>query len=226
MKKTETNLRGLIVVFVSALIIANVLGARTIFTGLSVGNIEITLAGGALTYAFTFLCTDIISEIWGEKESKRCVKYGFIGQVFATALIFITGKLPAIDPAIDGAFNTLLGQNWVFVLGSLCAYYASQSWDVFIFHRIKEAYIKWHHGEYTGKGRWIWNNGSTMTSQIIDTVVYALISFGIGLGWLWTPGMRGQLIGIMIGQYVLKFVLAALDTPIFYLFTRKHKEKP
>ena len=223
MKKTETNLRALIVIFVSALIVANVLGARTIVTGLAIGSIPLVLSGGALTYAFTFLCTDVISEIWGKKESQRCVKYGFIGQVFATLLIFVTGLMPAADAGMDTAFKTLLGQSWAFVAGSLCAYYASQSWDVFFFHKLKDKYIEAHGGEYSGKGRWIWNNGSTITSQIIDTVIYAVIAFGIGLGWLWTPEMRVQLIGIMIGQYVLKAVLALLDTPIFYFLTRGHR---
>lgn len=224
MKKTETNLRTLIVIFVSALIVANVLGARTIATNLALGNIPLVLSGGALTYAFTFLCTDVISEIWGKQESKRCVRYGFIGQIFATALIFVTGLLPAADAGMDAAFKTLLGQSWAFVAGSLCAYYASQSWDVFFFHKLKDAYIRTHNGKYSGKGRWIWNNGSTITSQIIDTVIYAVIAFGIGLGWLWTPEMRAQLIGIMIGQYVLKAVLALLDTPIFYFLTKGNRD--
>ena len=49
------------------------------------------------------------------------------------------------------------------------------------------------------------------------------ISFGIGFGWFFDMAMWGQLGAMMIGQYVLKFILAALDTPIFYLLTRKHK---
>lgn len=106
-----------------------------------------------------------------------------------------------------------------FTLGSLVAYCASQTWDVFIFHKIKDwAEKKWGTESYN-KWRWLWNNGSTMTSQIIDTVIFIGIGFGIGLG------MRGNdLIGLMIGQYCIKFILALLDTPFFYFFTRKRKE--
>lgn len=68
--------------------------------------------------------------------------------------------------------------------------------------------------------RWLWNNGSTITSQIWDTVIYAVISFGFGLGWVHTHEGRMQLIGIIIGQYLLKACLALLDTPFFYFFTR------
>lgn len=118
----------------------------------------------------------------------------------------------------DNAYQTLLGQNWIFVIGSLSAYLVSQSWDVAVFHAIRDRYIA-KHGSTKG-GRWLWNNGSTITSQIWDTVIYAVISFGFGLGWVHTHEGRMQLIGIIIGQYLLKACLALLDTPFFYFFTR------
>lgn len=193
-------------------------GARTITTGLHIGPIELALSGGAITYAVTFLCTDIIGEIWGKATAQRVVKYGFIGQIFATACIMITGVFPATDAVMDNAYQTLLGQNWIFVIGSLSAYLVSQSWDVAVFHAIRDRYIV-KHGSTKG-GRWLWNNGSTITSQIWDTVIYAVISFGFGLGWVHTHEGRMQLIGIIIGQYLLKACLALLDTPFFYFFTR------
>lgn len=119
---------------------------------------------------------------------------------------------------MDNAYQTLLGQNWIFVIGSLSAYLVSQSWDVAVFHAIRDRYIA-KHGSTKG-GRWLWNNGSTITSQIWDTVIYAVISFGFGLGWVHTHEGRMQLIGIIIGQYLLKACLALLDTPFFYFFTR------
>lgn len=90
--------------------------------------------------------------------------------------------------------------------------------DVAVFHAIRDRYIA-KHGSTKG-GRWLWNNGSTITSQIWDTVIYAVISFGFGLGWVHTHEGRMQLIGIIIGQYLLKACLALLDTPFFYFFTR------
>lgn len=56
-----------------------------------------------------------------------------------------------------------------------------------------------------------------MTSQIIDTVIFIGVGFGIGLGMGGT-----ELIGLMIGQYCVKFAIALLDTPVFYFLTRKH----
>ena len=157
MKKTNENLVILITLFAISIVIANVTGARPITTGLHIGPIELALSGGAITYAVTFLCTDIIGEIWGKATAQRVVKYGFIGQIFATACIMITGVFPATDAVMDNAYQTLLGQNWIFVIGSLSAYLVSQSWDVAVFHAIRDRYIA-KHGSTKG-GRWLWNNG-------------------------------------------------------------------
>lgn len=221
MKKNDTNFSILFTLFVISIVIANVVGARVITTGIKLFGFELSTSGGAITYAITFLCTDIIGEIWGKKKANSVIKYGFLGQVFATFCILVTQYFRPVDSAMDQAYRTLLGQNWIFVIGSLAAYYCSQSWDVFIFHKIRDTYIK-KHGSRDG-GRWIWNNASTMTSQIIDTVIYASISFGIGQKWFFTKGMAGTFIGLVIGQYLLKWFLALLDTPLFYLCTREKK---
>lgn len=222
MHKTEQNYMILLTIFVISIVIANVVGARVITTGLFLGPVELCTSGGAITYAATFLCTDIVGEIWGKKRAMEMVKYGFIGQVFATLAIILTGFCKPQNAVMEQAYQTLLGQNYVFVIGSLCAYYASQTWDVFIFHKLRDWHIskvKNYHGEF----RWVWNNGSTLTSQIIDTFIYAFISFGVGLGWAWTSQGRTQLLGLMLGQYLLKACLALLDTPFFYVFTKQPK---
>jgi uncharacterized integral membrane protein (TIGR00697 family) len=219
MKKTNSNLIGINMVFVVALVISNVVTAKLFATGINLFGSPLTLPGAALCYAITFLATDVIGEIWGKKEANRTVRWGFVGQVVATLLIVMTQYLPAADPEAQAAYERLLGQNWIFVIGSMVAYFASQSWDVFFFHKIRDKFIA-KHGSTEG-GRWIWNNASTMTSQIIDTVLFIGIAFGLGFGWLFDKAMWPSLAGMMIGQYILKFILAALDTPFFYLLTRK-----
>ena len=72
--------------------------------------------------------------------------------------------------------------------------------------------------------RQIWNNASTLTSQIIDTAIYISIAFGIGLGWFMQEGGMMLVLGMVIGQYLLKAGLALCDTPFFYLLTRKYQE--
>lgn len=223
MKKTNNNLILLCMIFAISLVISNVVTGKLIDVPINLFGNHIQLPGAAVCYAITFLVTDVIGEIWGKKEANFCVKCGFICQILATLLIILTQKLPAVDSSMQGAYDMLLGQNWVFVIGSLTGYLASQSWDVFIFHKIRDKMISKDANNY--HRRWIWNNLSTMTSQIIDTVLFIGIAFGFGFGWLFDSNMISTLIAMCIGQYILKAILALLDTPIFYILTHK-KNKP
>lgn len=216
MKKTEKNLIILIALFVTSLLTANIISSNgMILTGIYIGKIQLLAPAAVLAYALTFLSTDIIGQIWGKKEANFAVVVGFLAQALCSALIFLTPvifKKWFVGSEVYTALNSL---GW-FTAGSLVAYLCSQTWDVFVFHKIKDwAKVKFGEERYN-KQRWLWNNGSTMTSQIIDTTIFIGIGFGIGLK------MQGaELVGLMIGQYAIKFCLAALDTPFFYLFTRK-----
>lgn len=215
MKPTNNNLITLNVLFIVCLIIANVVTAKVIDTGVTLGSTPILIPGAAITYALTFLCTDIIGELWGKEEANKAVWRGFLAQFVALLIIILTEQLPAHDNEVQAAYSRLLGQTPMFVIGSLAGYLCAQRWDVWIFHKIRSRY----HGKPSR--RWIWNNLSTMTSQIIDTAIYIVIAFGIGMGWLWMEDGIILTIGMILGQYILKFCLAIIDTPFFYLFTRR-----
>lgn len=220
MKKNNTNLILLVVLFVTALLTANIISSNgMIITNIKIGNIQLLAPAAVLAYAITFLSTDIIGQIWGKKEANQAVIFGLIAQIICTGLVFLTPIIFKKWFVGSDVYSALNGLGW-FTLGSLVAYCFSQTWDVFVFHKIK-GWAKNKFGEQKyNKQRWLWNNGSTMTSQIIDTIIFIGIGFGIGLG------MKGnELIGLMIGQYCIKFVLALLDTPFFYLFTKERKTK-
>lgn len=213
MRKTSFNLQVLIVIFVISLIISNVVTGKLVNTGLYFNNVLMVLPGAMVCYALTFLMTDVIGEIWGKEEANNCVKLGFIAQITALILIQLTKYLPAYNPEMQNAYVMVLGQGWIYVTASLIAYYTAQSWDVFIFHKIRD------HFKANSNLRWIWNNLSTLTSQMIDTAIFITIAFGFGYGWLFN---NIKMLGLMIiGQYLFKACLAILDTPFFYLMTRR-----
>ena len=216
MKKNNDNLILLVVLFITALLTSNVISSNAmIITNISIGKISLLAPAAVLAYSITFLTTDIISQVFGKREANKAVKLGFIAQIICTGLIFLTPIV--FGPWFQGSktYTALNGLGW-FTLASLVAYICSQSWDVYIFHKIKEKTKKVLGNDKYYKHRWIWNNLSTISSQIIDTVLFIGIAFGIG------QGMWGfDLIGLMIGQYIIKFIIALLDTPFFYFFTRK-----
>lgn len=221
MKKTEKNLYLLYMLFGVALITSNCIASKLMILPFQMFGSAVTITCGVIVYPITFLVTDILGEIWGKKEAGLAVKFGFICQVIATAIIVIARYIPAADATMQEAYVNLLGQNTMFVVASLSAYLCSQKWDVFIFHKIRDAYIK-KHGSTKG-GKWIWNNVGTMTSQLLDSSIYVLVAFGLGFKWLWTPGMVTMMLNMIIAQWLFKVVIAALDTPFFYWFTREGK---
>lgn len=216
MKKNNDNLIILIVLFITALLTSNVISSNgMIITNINIGKISLLAPAAVLAYSITFLTTDIISQVFGKDEANKAIKLGFMAQIVCTALIFLTPLLFGKWFVGSDTYTALNGLGW-FTLASLVAYICSQSWDVYIFHRIKDLVKKKLGNSKYYKHRWIWNNLSTMSSQIIDTILFIGIAFGIG------QGMSGfSLIGLMIGQYIIKFIIALLDTPLFYFFTRK-----
>lgn len=200
----DDGLRKLLIsaIFVTSLIVANVV------TGRIVVLFGLTLPGAFFTYAITFLCTDLMSELYGKREANRLVFVGFVVSVFASVVILLTGLIPAAPFAAeqDTAYKVLLGLNWRFVGASMAAYYVSQTWDVWFFD--------WLGRKTKGRHKWLRNNASTMTSQAIDTVIFITIAFS---------GNVPSLVAMMVSQYVFKLVVAALDTPIFYAITARTK---
>jgi uncharacterized integral membrane protein (TIGR00697 family) len=208
MRKTEKNLMLVNAIFLTSLLIANVVSSKIVsFWGL-------TVPAAIVAYPLTFLMTDVIGEIWGKEEANKTVKLGFICQMISLALIGGAILLPVAPFADNQAqFTAILGSSFRVVFASMIGYLVSQSWDVWIFHKVRDAYIK-KHGSTKG-GRWLWNNASTMTSQIIDTAIFITIAFIGVVPNIWT---------MILSQYLVKFVYALLDTPFFYLLTRKRSE--
>ena len=218
MKKTQEGLLALGMLFAVALILSNVVAAKVVATSIPLPGGTLVFPGAVFCYAITFLVTDVVGEVWGRREARAVVRWGFAAQLLAAALLLFTQSLPAADAEVQAAYGRLLGLNWVFAGASLLAYAISQSWDVFVFHRLRDAILARHPNGH--RRRWIWNNASTMSSQLLDTVVFVGLAFGCGLGWLFDPAMRPALFSLMLGQYLVKIVLAALDTIPFYLLTR------
>ena len=209
MKKTEKNLMLVNAIFITSLLIANVVSSKIVsFWGL-------TVPAAIVAYPLTFLMTDVIGEIWGKEEANKTVKLGFICQMISLVLIGGAILLP-VAPFSDNQeqFTAILGSSFRVVFASMVGYLVSQSWDVWIFHKVRDWYIK-KHGSTKG-GRWIWNNASTMTSQIIDTAIFITIAF---------VGVVPNIWSMILSQYLVKFVYALLDTPFFYLLTNKKRSE-
>lgn len=190
---------GLFVFTAFATLLANIQVCKTVtIFGLS------TTAGNVL-YASTFLVTDILSEKYGKKEAGKAVKYGLavtLLWVIGTqlTLLFIPNENDYIQPSLQVVFGLVPR----IAFASLAGYVISQSLDVFLYHFI------WSRTGGTKSGLWIRNNGSTLTSQAVDTLIFTFLAF-------WGVYQTPVFLSILGTTYLFKAVVALLDTPFIYL---------
>lgn len=199
MQKSQKNLLLLNGIFITSLIVANILASKVVTIW------GFVLPAAVVAYPLTFLMTDVIGEIWGKEEANRTVKNGFICQAISVVLILLAILLPVAPFADNQAeFQSILGQSFRVVFASMIGYLVAQCNDVFIFHKLKD--------KYNGKHKWLRNNVSTLLSQLLDTAIFITIAF---------IGTVPNILTMIMSQYVVKAVYALIDTPFFYLLTRK-----
>ncbi len=205
-------------IFVAALTTAQLTAAKVLAFelpfALPLAGAELALPGAALAYALTFLASDCYTELYGKRAAQVLVNVAFAMNFLVLALVWSTILAPAAPSSIDSeAFELVLGASTNIVAGSLIAYVISQNLDVIVFHAVGEA--------TDGDALWLRNIASTGTSQLVDTVIFVGIAFWfvpqfIGIG----PQLPGAVVvSLMVGQYLLKLLIAVVDTPLVYLIT-------
>lgn len=157
---------------------------------------------GNIVYATGFLVTDILSENHGKKEATQAVWIGFFSLLAMTLIMTLALKFtPSADDFAQPALETIFTVMPRLAFASMVAYLLSQGHDVWAFHFWKKR----------TQGKWLWlrNNASTMVSQLLDSVVFTTLAFygTVPTNVFWQ---------LVISTYVLKFVVAALDTPFVY----------
>jgi uncharacterized integral membrane protein (TIGR00697 family) len=205
-------------VFVAALATAQLTAAKVLAFelpfALPLTGSELALPGAALAIAVMFFASDCYAELYGKGAAQVLVNVAFVMNFLVLALVWSTILAPAAQSSIDpDTFELVLGASTNIVAGSLIAYLVSQNLDVVVFHGIKEA--------TDGELLWLRNIASTATSQFVDTVLFVSIAFwivpqAVGIG----PKLPGAVVvSLVVGQYLLKLLIAVLDTPFVYLVT-------
>ncbi len=202
-----TDRRGLVfgtltATFVCLVVLTNTVGTKLFPLG------PLTLPVSIFCFPLTFLVTDVVSEIFGERQARYFVVLGFTMSLVLLALVLIGLSLPpATGYQLEAQYQAVFSPTWRLFFASMLAYLFAQMVDVRVYHLVKKL----------TDGRWLWlrNNVSTMTSQLVD-------SFTVGFVFLYRneavfDGSVGDLIVIVSSAYVAKFVIALLDTPLIYL---------
>lgn len=215
-------------IFLGTLSLLNILGiSRFIDLSFNIFGLDVPMvvAVGVLPYPVTFICTDLISELYGRKRATEVVWVGLLLNVWVVFLLWIGGALPgfeAVDPETGALAVDEAGREPVFfeirtlafgaVTASMIAYLFAQWCDVQLFH-----FWKWL---TRGRHLWLRNNGSTLVSQLVDTVAVILIThfWANALPIDAEADLTPQLLTFIASGYAFKLTVALVDTgPIYGL---------
>ena len=179
------------------------------------GGAPITLTAGIVTYPLTFCLTDIVSEIWGRRRADLMVMLGFGMSLLMLGIVQLGVVLPpsefwtlgvrGIDEPLEmqSAFAATFHNPRILLFASMLAYLVAQLFDVRLYH------FWW--AITRGKHMWLRNNGSTLISQLVDTIIVNGIFLRWGFGMEWPAIWH-----VIFWVYVCKMLLALLDTPFLY----------
>ncbi|HOI31979.1 MAG: queuosine precursor transporter [Bacteroidales bacterium] len=203
-QKAETLYLILAALFVTSLVTSNLIFQKFFHWNL-LGLFNFELSVGIIAYPITFLLTDIVSEVFGQRRANKVVVAGIFASFFALMIIIVSDLAPATEwsPISDKEFSKAFSFTYLAVAASLAAYLFAQFLDVQVFHFWKRL--------TNGKHLWLRNNLSTFTSQFVDTitVLFLLCIFEI-IEW--------HLFGmLLLNGFLFKVVFALLDTPFAYL---------
>ncbi len=220
--------------FFGSLTLLNVLGTSkfidysfTIFGH----QVPFVIAIGVLPYPITFLCTDLISELYGKKRANWVVWIGLGLNLWILFFVWIGGVLDPPKEFIDGLPKIIVENDKVTVpsqyafyqirkltmgatVASMIAYLCAQFIDVQIFHFLKE--------KTKGKKLWLRNNVSTIISQLIDSISVILITYYLvdGLPKKADGQLTHSLFYFIFSGYLFKLIIALIDTLPFYYLTK------
>ena len=189
-------------IFIASLVTCNLIANK--FVTVNLGFKVFIISAGILPYPLTFLVTDLISEIYGQKKANLVVFSGFVASIFVLSFLWLGAQFNSIPNSIvdDLTYNAVFQNAWRLITASMVAYLFAQFIDVRVFHFWKKL--------TNGKHLWLRNNGSTIASQLIDTTLVISILF-VGV---WDTN---QILSAIIDGWIFKMLIALLDTPIIYV---------
>ena len=167
-----------------------------------------------MLFASTFLVTDILSECEGKKEANKAVWLGTFSSLFFLLLSQSwLHYIPAGDDTVHSAMINVFSNTPRMILASLVVYAISQLFDVWLYHK----WWSFTEKKFGDKRRFLWlrNNGSTLISQIFNTLLFTLFAFA-GIYDVKT------IVSIFLSSYVIYVVTSLLDTPCVYIARKIH----
>lgn len=199
----------IMVVFVSVLLISNILSAAKVITlGIRIGSLPLSTDAGTLLFPISYIFGDILTEVYGYRRSRRVIWAGFATAALMALIMWLVSVLPGSKEwegyAGQDAFDAILGSfaNGGIIVASLLAYFAGEFSNSYVLAKMK----------IRTRGRFLWMRtiGSTLVGEGLDTVFFYAIACLFGV---FVPA---QLVSLIVTGYVLKVGIEVLMTPATY----------
>jgi len=204
-------------VYATALVVANVIGVKLFRFELPLaflGSVPVEHTAGMLAFPITFVLTDLLNEYYGRRATRRVVYLAFLMACLAWLLVAAARALPVLEgvpgTADEASFEVVFGSASLMYVASIIAFLIGGLLDVFLFGVLKRL--------TGGKHIWLRATGSTVVSQVLDSLLVTGLFFSLLPALLGQPVLdAAHVLQIALTGYVLKFVLAVLLTPAIYL---------
>jgi len=183
--------------FVAILLLSNLIGAAKL------AQVDgYTFGAGILFFPVSYVIGDVLTEVYGYANARRCVWMGFFALIFMAFMSFVVVAMPPAD-GWDGqaAYESVFGSTWRIVLASVTAFWAGEFVNSFVLAKMKIL--------TGGKHLWRRTIGSTVFGQAVDSAIFYPIAF---LG-IWTTG---QVLTVMVTNWLLKVLWEVVLTPVTY----------
>lgn len=196
-------------VFVTILIVSNIASsAKIVDLGFPVFGVPMAFDAGTILFPISYIFGDILTEVYGFKNSRRVIWTGFFCLALAALTFWAVSRLPGESQwqgyAGDAAYQAILGgmSSGGIVLASLAAYWAGEFSNSVILAKLKVA----------TEGRWLWMRtiGSTLVGELIDSSVFVAIACAAGV-FPWSLFAT-----LALTNYLFKSAVEAAMTPLTY----------
>jgi len=201
--------------FITCLITANIIAVKLITLGIEPirhGGFQFPgpLPAAIVIFPISYIFGDILTEVYGYRQARKVIWLGFLCNLIAVFAFWVAGRIPALDPGVQNAYERILGYAPRLLVASFLAYLVGEFANSFVLAKMK----------IMTKGRFLWTRtiGSTIVGEGLDATVFIIVAFGGTLSW-------PLILGIILTHWLVKTGYEVVATPFTYMVVNFLKRK-
>lgn len=190
-------------IYITLILISNILAGRLI------SIFGIALTGATIVFPFTYILSDIFTEIYGFNKNKKVIWLSFTCNLIMVIIFVLTIGLPYPETFENAeAYNIVLGTTPRVLFASLTGFLFGNFLNSIVLSKLKVV--------TKGKYLALRTISSTIVGEAIDTVIFLLVAF-------WGQLPNEVILLMIINQSIVKILIEVIFTPVTYKIVNKVK---